>query len=148
MQRTLEELSGLEMLQGIVDGTLPPAPISETLDFHPVEVSEGKVVFTGNPAPEHYNPIGTVHGGYASTLLDSAMACAVHSTLEPGWAYTTLDLQVKFVRPITADTGEIRAVGVLVHRGRTQGIAEGRLVRAADGALLAHGTTTCLVFQR
>lgn len=138
-------MTGLEQIRAIASGELPAAPIAELMDFRPVTVEEGRVVFAGVPGPQHYNPIGTVHGGYAATLLDSAMGCAVHTTLPAGSAYTTADLQVKFVRPMTSETGEVRCEGVVLHAGRKQAIAEGRLVRAADGKLLAHGTTTCLI---
>jgi uncharacterized protein (TIGR00369 family) len=138
-------MTGLEQIRALASGELPAAPIAELMEFRPVSVEEGRVVFAGTPGPQHYNPIGTVHGGYAATLLDSAMGCAVHTTLPAGGAYTTADLQVKFLRPMTSDTGEVRCEGVVLHAGRRQAIAEGRLVRAADGKLLAHGTTTCLI---
>jgi uncharacterized protein (TIGR00369 family) len=145
--KQLTEMTGLEVLQAMVDGELPPAPIALLLDFRPVELEHGRVRFAGTPDHRHYNPIGTVHGGYAATLLDSAMGCAIHSTLGPGTGYTTLDLQVRYVRPMTADTGEVHAEGTILHGGRRQAVAEGRLVRAADGALLAHGTTTCMILS-
>ncbi len=139
-------MSGYDVLRAMFDGAIPAAPIADTLGFAPVELERGRVVFAGTPGERHYNPIGSVHGGYAATLLDSAMGCAVHSVLDPGVGYTTLDLQVRYLRPMTADTGEVRAEGTVVHAGRRQAVAEGRLVRAADGKLLAHGTTTCAVF--
>jgi uncharacterized protein (TIGR00369 family) len=141
----LAAMTGLELLRAMFDGEIPPAPIALTLDFRPLELEEGRVVFAGTPDERHYNPIGSVHGGYAATLLDSAMGCAVHTTLAAGVGYTTLDLQVRYVRAMTKDTGEVRAEGTVVHAGRRQAIAEGRLVSAADGKLLAHGTTTCLI---
>jgi len=141
----LDEMTGYDLLKAMFDGELPPAPIALTLGFAPLELERGRVVFTGTPEERHYNPIGSVHGGYAATLLDSAMGCAVHSVLDAGVGYTTLDLQVRYVRPMTARTGKVRAEGTVVHAGRRQAVAEGRLVGAADGRLLAHGTTTCLI---
>jgi uncharacterized protein (TIGR00369 family) len=140
-------VTGLEMLRAIAAGELPGAPIAELLGFEPVEAEEGRVVFAALPEPRHYNPIGTVHGGLAATLLDSAMGCAVHSTLPSGVGYTTLELKVNFTRPITADTGRILCEGKLVHRGGRVATAEGRVVAEATGKLLAHGTTTCLILS-
>jgi uncharacterized protein (TIGR00369 family) len=138
--------SGLAFLQAILRGEAPPAPIAELLGFRLSEVEAGRVAFEGRPAACHYNPIGTVHGGWAATLLDSAMGCAVHSVLEAGVAYTTLEFKVNLVRPITAATGPVRAEGTLVHRGRRTATSEARLVDAA-GRLLAHATCTCLLFS-
>jgi uncharacterized protein (TIGR00369 family) len=138
-------MTGLAFLQGIAKGTLPPAPIAELMGFRLCEAEAGRVVFEGRPAACHYNPIGTVHGGYAATLLDSAMGCAVHSVLEAGMGYTTLEIKVNLVRPITAETGPVRAEGTLVHRGRRTATSEARLVDT-DGRLLAHATCTCLLF--
>jgi uncharacterized protein (TIGR00369 family) len=140
-----EGLSGLELMRRFASGELPPPPIAVTLDFGVVSVDHGHAVFSGNPGEEHYNPIGVVHGGYAATLLDSALGCAVHTTLAPGEAYTTLTLETKFVRPLTANTGVVHASAEVVHRGRRQATAEGRLTAADDGKLLAHATSTCLV---
>jgi uncharacterized protein (TIGR00369 family) len=139
-------VTGLEFLRAIGAGELPAAPIAELLGFEPVEVEEGRVVFAAVPEERHYNPIGTVHGGLAATLLDSAMGCAVHSTLPAGVGYTTLELKVNFVRPITTETGRILCEGTVVHRGGRVSTAEGRVFAEVDGALLAHGTTTCLIF--
>jgi uncharacterized protein (TIGR00369 family) len=136
---------GLSFLQAIVDGTLPAPPIAETLGFALAHVENGKAVFEGMPEFRHYNPIGTVHGGFAMTLMDSCLACAIHTTLAKGEAYTTLEVKVNLVRPITKDTGLIRATGRLIHRGRTIATSEGD-VRDAAGSLLAHGTTTCMIF--
>lgn len=138
-------MSGLEYMEAIVAGELPPPPIAVTMRMAPVELAEGRVVFEGRPGEEHYNPIGLVHGGYASTLLDSALGCAVHTTLPAGVAYTSLGLEVKFLRPITRDTGAVRCLGEVVHRGRRQATAEGRLVAAESGKVLATGTTTCMI---
>ena len=136
---------GLEFLQAIRDGELSTAPIQELLGFSLVEVEEGRVVFAAVPGEQHYNPIGVVHGGNAATLLDSAMGACVHSTLPAGSGYSTLETKFNLVRPITADTGEIRAEGRVVHRGGRVATAEGRITREADGKLLAHGTSTCLI---
>jgi uncharacterized protein (TIGR00369 family) len=113
--------------------------------LRPIELGEGRAVFEGEPGEEHYNPIGVVHGGYASTLLDSALGCAVHTTLPAGVAYTSLGLEAKFVRPITRDTGRIRAEAQVLHRGRRQATGEARLYDSKSGKLLAHGTSTCLI---
>jgi uncharacterized protein (TIGR00369 family) len=137
-------MSGVAFLQAIMRGDQPPAPIAELLEFRLCAVEAGCVAFEGRPAACHYNPIGTVHGGYAATLLDSAMGCAVHSVLEAGVGYTTLEIKVNLVRPITAETGPVRAEGTLVHRGRRTATSEARLVDA-DGRLLAHATCTCLL---
>lgn len=136
---------GLTFLQGIVDGTQPAPPIAETLGFRLVAVSEGRALFEGFPEFRHYNPIGVVHGGYAATLLDSALGCAVHTTLKKGEGYTTLELKLNMVRAITQDTGRIAAEGRILHRGRTVGTAEGYL-RDEAGRLYAHATTTCMIF--
>ena len=140
-------MTGLELLRAIATGNAPGAPIAELLGFEPVEAEEGRVVFAAVPDQTHYNPIGTVHGGLAATLLDSAMGCAVHSTLAAGVGYTTLELKVNFTRPITTETGRILCEGTVVHRGGRVATAEGRVFAEADGTLLAHGTTTCLIFS-
>lgn len=137
-------LSGLEALRLMAAGELPPPPIAQTLGFGAIEVEEGRVTFTIEPAVFHYNPIGVVHGGLALALLDSAMGCAVHSTLPPGLGYTTLEVKANFVRPLTASTALVRCTGTVVHAGRTVATAEGRVVDA-DGKLYAHGTSTLLV---
>jgi uncharacterized protein (TIGR00369 family) len=139
-------LNGLQILQGIIDGTLPFPPISQTLDFYLIEAERGRAVFQGNPAFAHYNPIGTVHGGYHATLLDSAMACAAQTLTEPGYAYTTLEFKVHCVRPLTGKTGPVRAEGRIVAGGKRVATAEGRLVDEA-GNVYSHGTTTCLFFE-
>jgi uncharacterized protein (TIGR00369 family) len=140
-------VTGLEFLRAIAAGELPGAPIAELLGFAPVEAEEGRVLFAAVPEPRHYNPIGRVHGGLAATLLDSAMGCAVHSTLPAGVGYTTLELKVNFTRPITSETGRILCEGTVVHRGGRVATAEGRVFAEADGKLLAHGTTTCLILS-
>jgi uncharacterized protein (TIGR00369 family) len=140
-------VTGLEVIRALAAGELPGAPIAELLGFGPVEVEEGRVVFAAEPGERHYNPIGSVHGGLAATLLDSAMGCAVHTTLPAGVAYTTLELKVNFTRPITSDTGRILCEGTVVHRGGRVATADGRVYAEADGRLLAHGTTTCLILS-
>jgi len=137
--------SGLEALREVFEGRLPPPPIAETMGFTGVHVEEGKAVFEGEPAEYLYNPIGVVHGGFAMALLDSAMGCAVHSTMKVGERYTTLEVKTNFVRPITLDTGRVRCEGVVIHRGGTIATAEGKLIAIESGKLLAHGTTTCLI---
>ncbi len=140
-------LSGLDYLKAVFERRLPPPPIAQTLDFTGVEVEEGRAVFVGQPAEFLYNPIGVVHGGFALTILDSAMGCAVHSVLAAGEGYTSLETSVNFVRPITLETGRVRCEGKVLHRGGRIATAEGRLVAESTGKLLAHGTTTCLVFR-
>jgi uncharacterized protein (TIGR00369 family) len=139
-------MSGLALLQGIASGALPYAHISEALDFHLLEVQEGRAVFQGRPALEQYNPAGTVHGGWHATLLDSAMGCAVHSLLPAGRMYTTVEFKIQLVRPITANTGPVRAEGRIVATGRRIATAEGRIVDE-QGRLYSHGTTTCAIFD-
>jgi uncharacterized protein (TIGR00369 family) len=136
---------GLSVLKAIAEGRLPSPPIADTLGFALTEVEYGRALFTSVPAYRHYNPIGVVHGGYAATLLDSALGCAVHSTLQKGEGYTTLELKLNLVRAITQDTGPVTAEGRVLHRGRTVGTAEGYL-RDAEGKLYAHATTTCMIF--
>jgi uncharacterized protein (TIGR00369 family) len=138
-------MTGLEQMLAIGSGELPGAPIAELLGFEPLEIEEGRVTFVGHPQRRHYNPIGAVHGGYAATLLDSAMGCAVHTTLPAGAWYTTLELKVNFTRPITEGTGRVLCEGTVVHPGSRVATAEGRLVSEETGKLLAHGTTTCLI---
>lgn len=142
---TLKGERGLDFLRGIIEGRHPAPPIAATLGFRLAEVAHGRAVFEGVPERRHYNPIGTVHGGYAATLLDSCMGCAVHATLDAGQGYTTLEFKVSLVRPITEATGAVRAEGQVLSAGRRAATAEGRLVDAA-GRLLAHGTTSCLIF--
>ena len=140
----LRSFSGLEFLRRVAAGELPAPPISETLNFSIRDVEKGRVVFAGTPEFRFYNPLGSVHGGWAATLLDSCMGCAVHSALEAGQGYTTLELKVNFVRALSEHVGRIEAEGRLVHLGKRVATAEGRL-QGPDGTLYAHGTTTCLV---
>ena len=141
-----KEMSGLEFVRGLVDGTLPLNSIAQTLGYDVSEVESGRVVVTAEPGNIHLNPAGTVHGGFAATLLDSCMGLAVQSTLERGVGQTTLEFKVSLVRPITPETGAVKAEGIVLSRGRRVGTAEGR-VTDGKGRLLAHGTTTCLIFQ-
>lgn len=136
---------GIDFLRGIVAGRYPAPPISKTLGFHLTEVEIGRAVFEGVPDERLLNPIATVHGGYVATLLDSAMACAVHSTIKAGQAYTTVEIKIAFIRPLTEETGPVRATGKLINAGRRLGVAEGTLTDA-EGRILAHGSTTCMIF--
>lgn len=146
MAATIAELSGLERMRRVIAGELPPPPIAQLMNIRLVEAAEGLAVFAGTPDEYHYNPIGMVHGGFAATLLDSAMGCAVHTMLPARVGYTTLEFKVNFLRPLKASTGVVRAEGKVLHSGRTTALAEGRLV-SADGTLFAHATTTCLIFR-
>jgi uncharacterized protein (TIGR00369 family) len=137
-------MAGIDYVRTIMAGEMPPPPIAVLMNMAPVELSEGRAVFAGQPGEEHYNPIGGVHGGYASTLLDSAMGCAVHTTLPAGVGYTTQTLEVKFVRPISRDSGVLRCEAEVLHAGRRQATVEGKLL-SEDGKLLAHGTSTCMI---
>jgi len=143
------EMSGLEQLRAAFDPNRPErAPgIGKTMGFTVIEIEEGRVVFGGHPDESVYNPIGTVHGGYAATLLDSAVGCAVHSVLKPGQGYTTLELKVAYHRAMTKETGPVRAEGRVVQAGRRAAFAEGRLTDA-QGRLYATATSTLLVFDR
>jgi uncharacterized protein (TIGR00369 family) len=139
-------MSGLEFVQGLASGALPLNTIAHTLGYDVSEVEHGRVVVTLVPTVAHLNPTGTVHGGLTATLLDSCMGLAVQSTLEKGISQTTLEFKISLVRPITPETGPVRAEGNVLNCGRRIGIAEGR-VTDGKGRLLAHGTTTCLIFQ-
>jgi uncharacterized protein (TIGR00369 family) len=140
------EMSGLEFVQGLVDGTLPLNTMAETLGYDVTEAAKGRVVVTITPDGTHLNPSGTVHGGLSATLLDTCMGLAIRSSLDKGVAQTTLEFKISLLRPITPDTGPISAEGVVLSCGRRIGTAEGRITDQA-GRLLAHGTTTCLIFQ-
>ncbi len=143
---TMRTLSGLEFLQKLIDGELPAPPIARAMNFFLKEVKPGFAVFTCTPSFDHYNPIGSVHGGLAGTLLDSCMSCAVQTLLPAGQGYTTLEYRVHLVRGMSDKTGEVRAEGRVVHAGRRTSTAEGRIVDA-QGKLYAHGTTTCIVLD-
>jgi uncharacterized protein (TIGR00369 family) len=140
------EMTGLQFVQGLANGSLPLNTMARTLGYDVAEVSAGHVVVTADPNDGHLNPAGTVHGGLAATMLDSCMGLAIWSTLDKGVAQTTLEFKISLVRPITATTGLIRAEGTVLNRGRRIGIADGRITDAG-GRLLAHGTTTCLIFD-
>lgn len=142
----LSQRSGVDLLKAIMAGELPAAPISETLDFFLAEVEPGRIVFQGNPRAAFYNPIGSVHGGWSATLLDSCVGCAIHSMLPAGKGYTTVELKVNFVRAVMPDSGPLRAEGRIINLGSRIGTAEGRLTDAS-GRLYAHATTTCLIFD-
>jgi uncharacterized protein (TIGR00369 family) len=140
------EVDGLAFIRMLATGDVPPPPIATTLGFTVESVEHGRVVFGMQPAEFHFNPIGSVHGGVYATLLDSAMGCAVHSTLPVGGRYTSLDISVKFLRAIRTDSGPVRCEGVVVHRGGRTALAEARLLDGAE-RLCAHATSTCLLFR-
>lgn len=140
-------MSGLDFLRAIGEGKLPPPPIFATMGLiGATDLGEGHITFLAVPAEYHYNPIGVVHGGFAATLLDSAMGCAVHSALPAGVGYTTIEIKINYIRALTAATGEVRAEGRVIHVGGRMATAEGRLV-GPDGTLYAHGTTTCYILR-
>jgi uncharacterized protein (TIGR00369 family) len=139
-------LSGLQVFEAIFAGELPAPPIGETMDFIPIHMEAGVAVFQGKPMLRHYNPLGTVHGGWYCTLLDSAVGCAVHTTLPAGKGYTTLEIKVNMLRPLTDAVPLVRAEGKVIHVGKQVATAEGRIV-GPDGKVYAHATTTCLIFD-
>ena len=141
----VRDLDGLSLFKGLMDGRFPAPPIAKVLGFEVAEVERGRVVFTYTPVFDHYNPLGTVHGGVAATLLDSVMGCSVHTTLEAGIGYTTVEIKVNYVRAMTDKTGLVRVEGKVIQVGSRIATAEGRL-HDKEGRLLAHGTTTCLIF--
>ena len=138
--------TGLEQMTALLEGRTPYPHITDTMDFCLVDIGEGRAVFQGTPQMKHYNPLGSVHGGWYATLLDSAVGCAVHTTMPVGKAYTTAELSVNIVRAASHKSGPLRAIGTVLHTGRQLATAEGRIV-GADGKLYAHATTTCLVFD-
>jgi uncharacterized protein (TIGR00369 family) len=140
-----KQMSGLEFVQGLAAGRLPLNTMAETLGYDVSEAVKGRVVVTALPGAMHLNPAGTVHGGLAATMLDTCMGLAIHSTLEKGVGSTTLEFKISLVRPITPETGLIKAEGIVLNCGRRVGTAEGRITDQ-QGRLLAHGTTTCLIF--
>jgi uncharacterized protein (TIGR00369 family) len=141
----MASMAGLDFVRAIFDGRLPAPPIMQTIEPFDSTAEAGHVVFYSTPGFRHYNPIGSVHGGYAATLLDSAMGLAVHTMLPPGTGYTTLEFKISFIRDMTKDTGPVRSEGHILNVGRRAATAEAR-VSDAKGRLLAHATTTCLVF--
>ncbi len=138
--------TGLDFLNAMFDGEIPRPPIGELLGYGPESFSEGRAVFSAEPGEQHYNPMGMVHGGVAATLLDTAMACAIHTQLPLSVGYTTLELKVNYIRPVTVGTGRIRAIGETSHLGKKTAVAEGRLVDENE-RLLALGSTTCLILS-
>lgn len=138
--------TGLAFLQGLLDGDHPPPPFSRATGIYLREVAEGRVIFAGTPSTEFLNPIGTVHGGWTSAILDSAMACAVHTTLNAGEGYTTVEMKINFVRAVLPSAGDLTCEGTLIHRGGKLATSEGKLLDAS-GKLLAHGTETCMIIE-
>jgi len=139
-------MSGLDYLRAIKEGEIPTAPIGVLINMDISEIEEGRIVFTAEPAEYHYNPIGTVHGGLAATLLDSALGCAIHTTLPAGVGYTTLEIKVNYLRPMTRDTGTVYSEGKVIYVGGRVATAEGRITDAS-GKLYAHATTTCIILR-
>jgi uncharacterized protein (TIGR00369 family) len=142
----IAHMSGLDILRGMIAGTVPVPPFAATTSIWLVTAENGKVIFEGEPKPAFYNPLGSIHGGWTAGIMDSVMACAVHSTLEPGEAYTTLEFKLHFCRPILPSTGIVRAEGIVLSRGRRAATSEGKLYDSS-GKLLAHGTESCMIFS-
>lgn len=139
-------MSGLEFLQALARGEIPPPPIGSLMNFIAAEVEQGRVVFTAVPGEYHYNPVGAIHGGFAATLLDTAMACSILSTLPAGVGSTTVELHINYIRPLALESGKLFCTGEIIHVGRTMATAQGRLTDAS-GKLYAHGTTTCMILR-
>lgn len=144
--KQLSEMTGLEFIQGIRDGKYPAPPIAETLNYKLVEAEFGKATFSGKPSFRAMNPIGTIHGGWFGTLLDSCMACAVQTQLKKGFGYTTLEYKINIIRPLYENSETILAIGETSHVGRKTGIATGRMIGEESGKIYATGSTTCLIF--
>ncbi|MET0542001.1 MAG: PaaI family thioesterase [Variovorax sp.] len=142
----IEGKTGLEVMKMMIAGEIRYAAIAKTLDFTIVEVSPGVAIFQGQPLPQHLNPLGTIHGGWVATMLDSALGCSVHTMMPVGRGYTTAELSVNYIKGLTPKVPRVRAIGKVIHCGRQLATAEARLV-SADGTLYAHATTTCLVFE-
>ena len=140
-------LGGLEFVQRLVTGALPLNTMARTLGYDIVEATAGRVIVTATPSADHLNPAGTVHGGFAATLLDTCMGLAVLTTIGTGFSSTTLEFKISLLRSLMQETGPIRAEGIVITSGKRIGTAEGRLTDS-EGRLLAHGTTTCLIFDR
>jgi len=140
----LATMTGLDVMKAVASGELPPPSIAVLLGMYPVELSDGVAVFEMEPDERMMNPLGTIHGGIAATILDSCMGCAVHTTLPPGVGYTTAQLNVHYLRAMQPGMGPVRATGTVIHRGRKQSTAEAKLVDS-NGKLIAHATTTCLI---
>ncbi len=143
----LGTLSGLEIFRRLIAGELPPPPFSVTTGIYLIEVAEGRAVFAGEPSERFVNPLGTVHGGWTAAILDSAMACAVHTRLAAGQIYTTVEMKVNFVRAVTPKIARVRCEGTLLHFGGRIATSEGKLIDVATGTLLAHGSETCLIME-
>src|SRR6186713_2804717 len=141
-----KSMAGYDFLNGILMGSIPPPPIAQTLDFKPLSLEIGRVVFEFEPREFHYNPIGTVHGGVISTVLDTVLGCALHSTLSKGVAYTTLELKVNFIKAVTNNSGILKAEGRLIHLGRSTALVEADL-KDQTGRLYSHATSTCMLFN-
>ena len=142
----LASMSGKALFEAMFAGELPSPPIGETLDFIPIHIEDGNAIFQGRPGKQHYNPLGSVHGGWFCTILDSAVGCAIHSTLPAGKGYTTLEIKVNMIRALTTAIPLVRAEAKIIHVGRQTATAEGRIV-GPNGKLYAHATTTCLIFD-
>ena len=142
----MRKMTGVEFLRGLMNGTLPPPPFASTTRILPLEAEEGRVVFEGTPGTDFYNPMGVVHGGWIATLLDTAMACAVHSALKAGEAFTTLSMNITYARPVTEATGLLRCEGIVLHAGGRIAGAEGKIYDRS-GNLIAHGSETCVVMR-
>ena len=138
--------TGLEQMQAMLRGEIPHAAIAHTLDFLVIGIAEGEAIFQGTPGPQHFNPMGSVHGGWFATLLDSALGCAVHTKMPVGRGYTTAELSVNIVKALTPKVQRVRAIGRVIHCGRQLATADAQLI-GPDGTLYAHATTTCLVFE-
>ncbi len=134
------------MVQSLRNGELPPAPIAETLDFRPLSLEKGKAVFEFQAQEFHYNPIGSVHGGVISTVLDTVMGCSLQSALPQGTAYTTLELKVNFLKSVTMDSGQLKSTGKIIHLGKTTALVEADL-KDEQGTIYAHGVSTCMIFN-
>ncbi|MEA2721119.1 MAG: hypothetical protein QOJ39_2983 [Candidatus Eremiobacteraeota bacterium] len=142
----LRAMSGIEALRAVRDGLVPPPPIANLMGFSLIEVEEGRAVFEGTPGEEHYNPIGSVHGGFALTLFDSALGCAIHTMLPAGVGYATTDVQVRLIRGMTKDTGPVRCEAAVVHVGRSTAVSEAKLYDT-ERRLLGTGTTACAIMR-
>jgi uncharacterized protein (TIGR00369 family) len=144
--RRRRAMGGLAFFRHMLEGQMPQAPMTKLLNMRLLEVEEGRVVFGARPTRDHYNGMGVVHGGFAATLLDSALGCAINSMAPPGKIYTTLELKINYTRPLTEEAGDIRCEARVIHLGSRTATAEGRIVDA-DGKLYAHGSTTCIVIE-
>lgn len=140
-------MAGIDYLQAMTDGEIGMSPLTQTLDIKAVGFEKGQAIFVFEPQEFHYNPIGAVHGGVITSILDSAMGCALHSTLAAGSGYTTLELKVNFLKAVTIKTGKLQAIGRLIHAGRTTALAEAQLIDK-DGVVHAHATSTCIIFNK